>query len=114
MLPTSQVMAIEKLALATVLAAVMTAWAQPLPPMPGAPEYPQGDPRSPQTNQGLQQGPDNGPDDDQADAPDRGDPPRIGVSEISTVRAAGDVHQRWRRLRAEPSDGPHSLPASGP
>lgn len=35
--------------------------------MPGAPEYPQGDARSPQGNQGIQSS-----DDEQADAPDRG------------------------------------------
>src|SRR4051794_18518074 len=66
-----------KLALATTIATALTVWAQqqPMPPMPGAPEYPQGDPRSPQSNQGppaYQNAPDLGPDDEQADAPDRG------------------------------------------
>jgi hypothetical protein len=62
--------------LVVAIATALTVWAQqPMPPMPGAPEYPQGDPRSPQGNAGLQppppdsQGP-NG--EEQADAPDRG------------------------------------------
>ncbi|MBZ5603555.1 MAG: FecR family protein [Acidobacteriia bacterium] len=59
----------KRLALATsMIATALTVWAQQFP---GAPEYPQGDPRSPQGNQGVGV-PDNGPDDAQADAPDRG------------------------------------------
>src|SRR5437660_200557 len=69
-------MVMKRTALATLIATAMTVWAQPpMAPMPGAPEWPQGDPRSPQSNQGApayQQAPDNGPDDQDADAPDRG------------------------------------------
>src|SRR5579872_5651062 len=80
----------KRIALATMIATALTVWAQP--PMPGVPEYPQGDPRSPQTNQGLgapqgtPQGPDANRNDEQADAPDR------GVARISVMN--GNVSVR--------------------
>jgi hypothetical protein len=79
---------IRNAALAAIIATTLTVWAQPMPPLPGAPEYPQGDPRSPQGNRGLQpaQGPNNGtPDDGQGDAPDR------GVARISYMNGSVSV-----------------------
>ncbi len=88
-----QVMVMQRTALAILIATATAVWAQqPMPPMPGAPEYPQGDPRSPQSNQGppayngAPQGPENGPDDPEADAPDR------GVARISFI--GGNVSVR--------------------